>query len=383
MIGLCIRYFNKNYGGMLQCFALTRFLEKNNIQYEMIRYQKKKNIVLLFKSIPRLFNGVLMNDKKEMLKKKIGRLLHKEFRNNDNIRSKCFEKFCDDSFTKLSPIYHGYYSLRKNSSKYSVVVSGSDQLWSPAGLPTNFYNLQFCEKGVKRISYASSFGVSFIPWYQKRRTSDYLRKMNQISVREEKAAEIIHNLIGEEVQVVLDPVFLLEQNEWNDYIEEKDIVHDNYIFAYFLGKNESYRRDVMKFAKEKKMKVVTLKHVDQYVKSDVTFGDEELYNVGPADFLNLIRHARYVFTDSFHGSAFSILNHKKFLCFKRYGDTSKVSKNSRISSLMNLFSIDCVFDGDIKKVEQPIDYDKVDDILNSKRNESISFLLEAIDCEQK
>lgn len=378
MIGLCIRYFNKNYGGMLQCYAFTRFFEKENIDYEIIRYKKKHSIFSIIKDFPRIFNGVLLNDKKEALKKKIGKALHKEFKSNDTIRSRYFEEFCNSHFLELSPIYKGYRALKEGSRRYTSIISGSDQLWSPAGLPTNFYNLQFCDKNVRRISYASSFGVGYIPWYQTKRTRSYLKKMDSISVRETKAAEIIYNLIGKEVPVVLDPVFLLTKDEWDKCIDNERIVDEEYVFAYFLGNTEKYRLEVSKFAKDKRLKIVTLKHVDQYVKEDVQFGDIELYNVGPKEFLNLIRNAKYVFTDSFHGSAFSIINRKQFMCFKRYSDSSKVSKNSRISSLMDILHIDCVYHDDIKKVDSIIDYEKVENILSELREKSISYLMSSI-----
>ncbi len=72
--------------------------------------------------------------------------------------------------------------------------------------------------------------------------------------------------------------------------------------------------------------------MDQYVEEDENFGDYAPYNVGPIEFLNLIRGAEYVCTDSFHGTCFSVINEKKFMVFNRYSDNSSVSKNSRIDS---------------------------------------------------
>lgn len=378
MIGVCIRYFNKNYGGMLQAYATTKFLEKNNINYELIRYKKKKSIMLVFKSIPRLFNKILINDKKEQLKKKIGLFFHSEFKKNDRIRSESFEKFISDNFKSLSPIYYGYKELSINSSKYSCVLTGSDQLWSPAGLPSNFYNLNFCKEGVKRVSYASSFGVSYIPWYQKKRTTKFLEKMDYISVRENTGATIIKKLINKDVPVVLDPVMLLSKEEWDRYIPAKKIINDKYIFAYFLGKNKKYRDEVIKFSKENNLKIVTLKHLDQFVKSDESFGDISLYKIAPDDFLNLIRNADYIFTDSFHGSVFSIIYQKKFLTFNRYDENSKVSKNSRISSLMKMLEIKRRYNGDINSILEEIDYNKLNLLLQNEKEKSIFYLNKAL-----
>lgn len=86
--------------------------------------------------------------------------------------------------------YIGYAALREGGKKYSAVITGSDQLWSPAGLPTNYYNLMFVPDDTLKISIASSFGVKEIPWYQKKRTIQYLNRIEYISMRENRGSEI-------------------------------------------------------------------------------------------------------------------------------------------------------------------------------------------------
>ena len=81
------------------------------------------------------------------------------------------------------------------------------------------------------------------------------------------------------------------------------------------------------------MKIVFLKFLDQYVEYDETFGDIIPFDVNPNKFLNILRGAEYVFTDSFHGCAFSILMEKQFVIFNRYAATSGASKNSRIDTV--------------------------------------------------
>ena len=333
MIGLCIKYFHENYGGMLQAFATTKYLEKQGCKYEIIRYEREKNLLFKLKSIPRLFNSVLLNDKMEELKKKIGLKKNKEFYSNYKIRMSAFKKFREEKFQKLSPIATNYKELCNLSNRYSLVISGSDQLWSPAGLPTKFYNLLFVAENVKKASYASSFGVKNIPWYQKKRIRGYLNRIESISVRENRGREIIKELTNRDVEVVVDPVFLLSKKDWDNFLPPKRIIKEKYVFAYFLGENEEYRLAVEKYAKINNYKIVTLRHLDKYVESDEKFGDYCPYDLTPEDFLNLIRFSEYVFTDSYHGTLFSIINQKEFIIFDRYSNTSKVSKNSRIDSL--------------------------------------------------
>lgn len=384
MIGICIKYYHENYGGMLQAYATTKMLEMIGCDYEIIRYEKKKNILFALKSLPRVLNRVLLNDKKETIQKKISLKLHKEFSKNNRIRMNAFNEFRVQKFNKLSEVYFGYDSLKKNATKYSTVITGSDQLWSPAGLPTNFYNLMFVPDKINKVSYASSFGVSNIPWYQRTRTREFLDRIESISVRENAGKKIIKELTGRDVPVVLDPVLMISKKTWDKLIPYKKIYDKDYIFAYFLGKNKEGRDFVNKIAKEKGLKIVTLRHNDQYVKDDENFGDYAPYNVGPEGFLNILRGAKYICTDSFHGTVFSIINEKKFIIFNRYSLKSKVSKNSRIDSLCENLGINDrrYNDNSIKTIDCEIDYKVINKKIEILRKESYNYLKESLKKEK-
>ena len=333
MVGICVKYFHENYGGMLQAYATTSTMEKLGIDYELIRYKKERNFKEIIRMIPRVFNGVLLNDKYEIMLKKAGMKKHPEVAEQDKLRMLQFRRFKETYFTKVSPVFTGYNQLCEGARRYSAVVTGSDQLWSPAGLPTNYYNLMFVPEEIRKISFASSFGVKDIPWYQKRRTATFLNRIDYVSMRENRGAEIVEFLTSRKVPTILDPVFMLNQEEWEQKIPVQVDIQEPYIFAYFLGKNKQYRDAVQEAAKELKCKIVTLPHMDQYVPADETFGDIRLYDIGPEKFLNLIRGAAYVCTDSYHGGCFSVLHRKPFVIFNRYSDHTKHSKNSRIDTL--------------------------------------------------
>ncbi|MEG0229441.1 MAG: polysaccharide pyruvyl transferase family protein, partial [Oscillospiraceae bacterium] len=155
MIGVCIKYFHRNYGGMLQAYATIKMLESRGLEYELIQYEKKRTPLNVIRSLPRLLNSVLLNDKYEDLLKKIGKKKNPEFAKNDAIRQKAFDKFKENNFINLSSVFVGYDDLCKGAKRYLAVITGSDQLWSPAGLPTNYYNLMFVPDDIRKISYAS------------------------------------------------------------------------------------------------------------------------------------------------------------------------------------------------------------------------------------
>ena len=360
MIGVCIKYFHENYGGMLQAYATVSMLEERGIDYELIQYEKSLSIKEKIKSIPRLFNRILLNDKYEAIKKKQGLKKHPEFARNEAVRLKAFEAFKKEHFTKLSPVFVGYESLKKGAERYDAVVTGSDQLWSPAGLPTNYYNLMFVPDHIRKISYASSFGVKRIPWYQISRTRKFLNRIEFISMRENQGSEIVKKLTGKNVPTILDPVFMFDQVGWERLIPVKKEINEPFIFAYFLGDNQKFRVAVKKLADKTGLKIVALRHLDQYVEEDEKFGDYTAYDVAPDRFLNLLRGARYVCTDSFHGSCFAIIHKKQFMVFNRYAEGSKHSKNSRIDTLcQNLDLVERRYSGNIMDILKPIDYEMV------------------------
>lgn len=379
MVGVCTKYFHESYGGMLQAYATTKALEKREIEYELVRYEKNLTLTQKVKSVPRLLNKVLLNDKYEMLLKEVGIRMHPEFAKNNAIRVSEFDKFKKAHYTKLSPVFKGYSDLCKGAERYSAVITGSDQLWSPAGLPTNFYNLMFVPNDVRKISFSSSFGVDEIPQYQKKRTAEYLRRIDFISVREMRGKEIVKELTGRDVPVTLDPTLLLSKEEWNVIAGDEKQFGEPYVFAYFLGANKSYREEAKKLAKEKQLKIVTLRHMDRYNESDENFGDFAPYDVDPARFLSILKGAEYVLTDSFHGVCFSVIYEKDFMVFNRYESSSPISKNSRIDSLCyNLGLEGRRYDGDIHRIDEKTDYDSINENLFNLKKSSNEYLDKAL-----
>ncbi len=333
MLGVCLKYTQNNYGSKLQALATVRMFEELGLEYEIIRYNKK-TVGFFLKSLPRFFNWVFINDRYSQIQRAFEFRRHPDVKKKVNARNKAFDSFDFHFDGHLSEVYKSYGDLKKRcAEKYDAVITCSDQLWSPSALGSGFYNLMFAPDEMKMVSWASSFGVNDIPWYQKKRTRKYLNRIGHISVRENRGAEIVKELTGRDVPVLMDPVFVFDKNEWNDLVPLREPEWEPYIFCYFLGGNPEHRAAAKKLSEATGMKIVTLRHLDEYVDSDEDFGDFAPYDVDPARFLSILRNAAYVCTDSFHGTAFSVIFEKKFLVFDRYSDKSSNSKNSRIESL--------------------------------------------------
>lgn len=379
-VGLCVRYDCNNYGSMLQILATQKAIEDCGCTYEHIRYDKK-TLFFMIKNLNRLFNPYFIRGKLMGIQKKKGLALNPEVNEGNIARLELFEQYRKMYIKPYSPIYKGYSKLVKEASNYSAIMVGSDQLWTPAGLQSKFYNLLFVPDNIKKISFATSFGVNEIPLNQIKQTREYLNRIDYLSVREVSGAHIIKELTGKTVLVAVDPTLLYTREEWMKIFPFKKEYEDKYIFAYFLGTEIGHRKIVEKFAKEKKLKIVTCPAMDEYVQYDLSFGDSRKYKVGPVEFLNLIRGAEYIFTDSFHGTIFSIVNHKCFLTFNRYSDSIRKGKNSRIESLFYLLGLEERHYNPEKfsvVMNKDIDYFSVEEKLRLLRKDTWDFLKNAL-----
>lgn len=378
MLGVCLKYTQKNYGSKLQALATVRMFEKLGLDYKIIRYNKK-DLRFILRSLPRIFNWVFINDRYLEIQRKLAFKKHPEVLEKVKLRNQSFDSFDIHFQNNLSPVYKSYNELKQNCGKdFNMVITCSDQLWSPSALASGFYNLMFAPDGMPKISWASSFGVSEIPWYQTGRTKKYLNRIENISMRENGGAKIVKALTERDVPVLMDPVFALDRKEWDELIPVAEPEFENYIFCYFLGNNPEHRAAATELAEKTGKKIVTLRHLDCFVKSDESFGDFAPYDVDPVRFLNILRGADYICTDSFHGTAFSIIFEKDFTVFDRYNNNSKNSKNTRIQSLCDNLSLgDRRFCGGSIAADK-IDYSAVSKTVLEYRQKTENYLKSAL-----
>lgn len=379
-IGLCVCYDTKNFGSQLQVLATQEKVGQLGYDYEIIRYGKKLSPVFLAQSVPRLLNPNFISGKIRKIKKNGELKKYPDIRKNVRLRNERFGDFIKKHFEKMSPLYKGWDTLKKNTVNYDAFLCGSDQLWLPGNLGSHFYTLEFVPEEKTKIAYATSFGVSQIPWYQRKRTAGYLNRFQALSTREVRGCEMIEELTGYESSVVCDPTLLFSSEEWSKLIPVRPVLEEPYIFCYFLGTNPKHRKVARTLKKATGLPIVTVPFLDHFVQEDVQFGDRQLYDIDAEDFVNLIRHAEYILTDSFHGSVFSILHHKQFVTLNRFDDNSGNSRNSRIDSLCALLGLlERRYHGNIESaIRRPIDYDAVEEKLGRLRADSISYLAKAL-----
>ena len=383
MVALAINYDYHDYGGMLQAFAMQRALTKIGVDSEAIDFDCLKGDINKRKwqyFLSNIFDVTIVKEKGRVIAKKIRTKLNGDLKEKFAERDAAFDAFCKESF-KVSRKYGTWQDLTDGCCEYDAVIVGSDQLWLPSNVAGDYYTLNFVPDDVRKIAYATSFGIGAVPEKMKGQYAQYLSRIERLSARETSGQDIIKQCTGRDVPLVCDPTMLLEKEDWSEIATEKRIIKDDYVFCYFMGDNPEHREFVKRLAKAKDLKIVALLHLDQYIANDKEYVDYSPYNINPADFVNLVKNANYVCTDSFHGTVFSIIFSKNFFTFKRFNKKASLSTNTRLTSLLNRLGLnERLYTGE-ESVDSNLDvsnYDQVQRNLQAFRADSFEYLRKSI-----
>lgn len=355
---LFFEYNWDNYGGALQNYALMNYLKKLGHQVYTIAPLHRITKYPLYDKFNRF---VYMKWGISLVRR--GKILVPRYIGVQKKRNDAFNNFAKKYIPRMHYRISGENPYKKMERDFDIFVAGSDQVWNSyfALTPATYkdYLLAFAPNN-KRISYAASFGTSVInpEWEDTLRTE--LRKFKAISVRETSGKKIVKDLIGVEAEELVDPTLLLSVDEWRE-IEKKPTFlkkNESYLLTYFLGeKTEDAKKEIQVIAKENNLKIYNL-----YDKSQ-----EEVYALGPREFVYMIEHAKIVMTDSFHACVFSFLFDRPFFVFQRKDKTK--SMQSRIENFLEKFdlqrkSADAIdkrklFENDYKKGKQILENEKI------------------------
>lgn len=349
-VGIVSLFGNRNMGNKLQNYALEVFLRKYaNCAVTIKNKPFRKNI-----------GKYLLNDSVVADSKIINRLLR-------NKRKTCFIEFNNQYITCTTKTYFCNLSTNglRNSDSCDLYCAGSDQIWNPyLGRSGMFNYLGFADYD-RTFSYAASFGIEEIPEEHKEAVRKGLNHIKFISVREDSGKRIVEELTGRtDVQVLVDPTMLLTTQEWDAVAEKpQKKLPEKYLLTYFLGRVSQERRQAVE-KKAAELGCETIWLMDK---------DSPFYAIGPGHFVYLIKHARMVCTDSFHGSVFSFLYEKPLAIFDREG--SGENMGSRIRTLADKFQLeDCLVKNNSIPDVLEADYSAGYAALEEERKKSKAFL---------
>lgn len=366
-VGIITFHSADNFGAVLQSYALMKTVENLGFYSEIIDF-RPEGIVSQYK----LFGGSF---KKKYLSSglyKIIRFYIKCILNSGKVlkRIRNFKSFRKDHFRLSDKVYHSSDELMKEKPLYDYYITGSDQVWNPdffINVGASYF-LDFAVEGAKRISYAASI-VKKLNTNESKYFKTYLKRFDNISIREKSSLEAVQNLTDKEVHVVLDPTLLLEGDDWSS-ISTFSVHEASYILVYDLIKDPIIVYAANKISGDNNLKIINYSGEKGYNNWHSSFA-----TTNPTEFSGLIKNAKFVVTNSFHGTIFSIIFKKQFYTIPYPG------RGSRMIDLLNelglkeriVESID-----DNISIDQMIDYEKVYRRLDTLKEESKSFLQEAL-----
>ena len=327
-IAILTQPLGHNYGGLLQAYALQVHLKKLGHDVETIdRREPLKKTDQLKNSLLNLIRLILGRINSLPTVNRQGYVLSKltDFR---------------DNFISMSPPILSEREIRDYFEKkeFDAVIVGSDQVWRPCYSPSllNFY-LDFLDdinSPAKRIAYAASFGVS--DWEYSEETTQKCRTLasmfTSISVREKSGIDLCKNKLGVSARLVVDPSLLLDPADYELLITGENIKKD-FVLSYVLDP-EREKQFIAKIISD------TLKMELLYIKPETTIVEVKSKDIDKCRYtsvehwLQSFRYAKFVVTDSFHGTVFSILFNKPFIAI---GNSSRGM--ARFESLLSQFNL--------------------------------------------
>lgn len=378
-------HFAYNCGAVLQCLALQEYTKSLGNDVEIInyrpwyhenRYTPFKNLIyLVIDDYKRLKDKRIRNvmiSIKESIKRGVNSWLHYKRRINNY---RLFNRFINN-YLSLTRVYRSVLQLKVLSPKADVYISGSDQLWNTNLTEGNFdpaYFLDFGKKDTARITYA--VGVNFENEKKVLESfAELAKRINRISLREEKYRSVIERVTGRDVSICIDPTFLLSKERYVEFESKERLADGPFVFVYTMPDSTQHKvNNAAKILGKKK----NLSVIDgNGMPNSINKRNEKSVVIGPSEFLWYIRNAEYVITNSFHGTVFSVIFEKKFVAIPHSKTGNRV-----IELLERIGLIDrCINCGNVVLdiIDSDIDYDLCNEKIKKIVEESQNYIMDSI-----
>ena len=345
-----VTFFGSNYGAILQCYALQKILE--SLGHDVKTINRGWGKYASSPSLKQKIKNLIFPNKFELFKKK---------------------------YIKFTPLIKNEQELLNLNNQFDSIIVGSDQVWNADCIKDmgNFYFLDWVSPSIKKYAYAVSFGKNTFDTTPSKISdiSSLVQSYKKISVREDSGKAICKNILKCNAIHVLDPTLLLSSKHYDQLINHSK-TEKKYICQYFLDNNEQKNNIVHQIASKLNLSVINNypNNINQYKGLFLT----KYRYPSVIEWLKNIRDAEFVITDSFHGTIFSLIFQKKFICInnKKRGSTRFQSLLGELDLLHRLIEVeDSKFIEKIKDIlESPINYETVNKVITEKRNSSLMFL---------
>lgn len=338
-------YSNDNYGQILQAYALYKYLENKGHDCFIINYSEYNPP----KFIPRVINIFRYAFSPKKFKLFLNRkVMRKPAKLNGCKDERMFSNFRNEKM-RFSKVY-SYKELIEYPPFADAYVCGSDQIWG--GLDPVMY-LSFVPKKIKKIAFAPSFGGVKFDFYGKYKIKKHLKSFNLVSCRENDGVDLCKSLGRYDAKLFPDPT-LLHSSEFYDKLVIEKIERKPYVFVYLLGNEMDFNTSqIIDFANTNNLDIVC-----------VTGQNGSFEELTPIPFtieqwIDGVKNAEYIITNSFHGTVFSIIFHKKFITIPLSGVHSRM--NARIEVILNKYNLkNCIYRGNLDELFNEPDFTNFD-----------------------
>lgn len=362
-----------NNGSFLQAFALQETLSLLNVENDLIDYLPKaqyslyQNIIFKEASLKGLIKGVLNVPHYKSL----------------NLRKKRFNDI--QQVLKKTDRFENEIEFEEIVEPYDCLIAGSDQIWNNATMPDFSYLYLLPVSNKYKISYAPSFGKSLEGQFEDSNILENIKNIDRLSVRESSVRDYLNDCFPEkEVKLVLDPTFLLEKKHYEVLEKNSNCKYTgDFIFFYCIKASNDVLKLVKRISETLNLPVVTIFTGVNTYKCQM-FGQKVDFSAGPAEFVEYVKNAKYVISNSFHGIVFSIIYNKNFF---RSADIfhGELKKDERLDSILEILGLTAqnVTNSERLNLNKEIDFKDANKKLDELRSDSIIWLKESIKIDNK
>ena len=303
-----------SYGAVLQMYALQTAVERLGHEAEVIHYH---NAYMNAEKHIRKGQGMLRFVLQRAARRLVHRPLYAAFAAFEGERVRLYpaRAFSDPA------------ALSRCGERYDAVVCGSDQVWNPdiTGGDCGYF-LDFCGGDTRRVAYAPSFGVEQLPPAFADAVRPHLARFDALSVREEAGRRIVEQTAHRDAAVVVDPTLLLRAEDWAPLERPHPAAVGEYIVYFTVRRSDALLARCVAWAEERGMRVLVVGGNRRKARRNrhplITY----VSDIGPQEWLYLMHNARYVFTNSFHGTAFSVIYQRDFFVQYPVGTGSRLQQ---------------------------------------------------------
>lgn len=375
-VGILTFHFVHNEGAVLQCYALQRTLQElghdpvvldYRPSYHAVRYASKKNPFILARSNWKKNHSASVAKRLYFALRGFARAIIVTVKRADGLNESLFNAFITGNLI-LTKRYNSLKSLQKNPPNIDACVVGSDQLWNPDLLDQEFdsaYFMDFGSEKMKRIAYAVSLKQSYSD-LEKAQLKKLCSNIDYLSIRE--SSDVFKGTTGRDVHICLDPSLLLDKEKYT-LVESNTLVTKPYIFVYGFESTTEFAEMVRLVSNRHNLHVIN----GSPTRIVLDMPCEEVRDYAPDQFLSFIKNADYVITNSFHGTAFSIIYEKNFITFPH------TTRGKRMTELLEKLGLTFRLYGTSDfSWETQIDFESVNEKLSKLREESKQFLINSL-----